>query len=581
MRIRKYFLFFMVLLIGGFPAYNTLAEEDSEIKGIEVKDINGTTEIKITSNSPFNYTVYKASDPYQVIVELQNTGPGEFKEKMIIDRAGVSEIIPLLEESTPSLLKLKIALTVPADIEPTYQENTLVLTFKNPEHMEPVASMAEEETALSEEYEEAGSSDENEEKKPFESGKYVGEKINIDFQDADLIHVFRLIADISGYNIVVSPDVKGKFSMKLIDVPWDQALDVILRNYGLSKTIDGNIIRVAPTSIIVKEEEEIAQAKESQEKSGDLITKVYAVNYAGAGEIKKAIETAKILTKRGFISADERTSSIIIKDVEKMHVEYENLIRALDVPTPQVSIDAKIVEVNTNYSKELGIQWGALVKPTAQTQMSGFNGSGGAGGTGFFSGNPLLVNLPASVGPGGGGSIGIGYISASALRALDIQLSAMETAGKGKVISNPRVMTMDNQKAKILQGKKIPYQTISDKGTETAFVDAAIELTVTPHITPEGTILMNVETKKNEADFANASFSGVPSINTNELSTQVLIKDGDTLALAGIFKTSTSKDTSGVPGLSKIFGLGWLFKTEKDINDANELMIFITPRIKK
>jgi type IV pilus assembly protein PilQ len=167
------------------------------------------------------------------------------------------------------------------------------------------------------------------------------------------------------------------------------------------------------------------------------------------------------------------------------------------------------------------------------------------------------------------------------LRALDIQLSALEAAGKGKIISNPRVMTMDHQKAKILQGKKIPYETFSDQGTQTAFVDAAIELIVTPHITPEGTILMNIETKKNEADWSHRSFNGVPAIDTNEVSTQVLIVDGDTLALAGIFKTTTTKDASGVPGLSKIFGLGWLFKTEKDVDDSTELMVFITPRIVK
>jgi type IV pilus assembly protein PilQ len=158
----------------------------------------------------------------------------------------------------------------------------------------------------------------------------------------------------------------------------------------------------------------------------------------------------------------------------------------------------------------------------------------------------------------------------------------LEAAGKGKIISNPRVMTMDHQKAKILQGKKIPYETTSQNGTQTQFVDAAIELTVTPHITPEGTILMNIETKKNEADFSQTSaISGAPTININEVTTQVLIEDGDTLALAGIYKTTTSKDKSGVPGLSKILGLGWLFKTEKDIDDSTELMVFITPRIVK
>jgi len=571
---RKIFLIFVFLFFCSSLTYNVYSESEqakgSEITAVEVRDNDGTTEIKIISDAPFTYTVNKVSDPYQVLVELHNIGLGEFRDKITFDREGVSEITPLLDESTENISKLQIAFTTPVDVEPTYKDNTLTLSFMNPEKETVVSSTAEAYEVPQEMQPEI--------MKPFESNEYVGEKINIDFQDAELLHVFRLIADISGYNFVVSPDVKGKFSMKLIDVPWDQALDVILRNYGLSKTMEGNIIRIAPTSVIAKEEEEIALAKESQEKSGDLITKVYAVNYANVDDIKKSIETAKILTKRGFISADPRTSSVIIKDVEKMHAEYQHLITSLDVPTPQVSIDARIVEVNTSYSKELGIQWGTLVKPTPQTQIGGTTLTGK---NGFFSGNPLLVNLPATVNQGSGGSIGIGYISAGVLRALDIQLSALEAAGKGKIISNPRVMTMDHQKAKILQGKKIPYETISQNGTQTQFVDAAIELTVTPHITPEGTILMNIETKKNEADFSQTSINGVPTININEVTTQVLIEDGDTLALAGIYKTTSSRDKSGVPGLSSILGLGWLFKTEKDVDDSTELMVFITPRIVK
>jgi len=568
---RKIFLIFVFLFFCISLAYNVYSESEqaksSEITAVEVRDNDGRTEIKISSDAPFTYTLNKV-DPYQILVELHDIALGEFRDKITFGRAGVTEITPILDESTENISKLQISFTTPVDVEPTYKDNTLILSFMNPER----------ETVSSEEAYEIPQETQPEVKKPFESNEYVGEKINIDFQDAELLHVFRLIADISGYNFVVSPDVKGKFSMKLVDVPWDQALDVILRNYGLSKTMEGNIIRIAPTSVIAKEEEEIALAKESQEKSGDLITKVYPVNYANVEDIKKSIETAKILTKRGFISADPRTSTVIIKDVEKMHSEYQSLIKSLDVPTPQVSIDARIVEVNTSYSKELGIQWGTLVKPTPQTQIGGNTLTGR---NGFFSGNPLLVNLPAAVSQGSGGTIGIGYISAGVLRALDIQLSALEAAGKGKIISNPRVMTMDHQKAKILQGKKIPYETFSDQGTQTSFVDAAIELTVTPHITPEGTILMNIETKKNEADFSRTSFNGVPTININEVTTQVLIEDGDTLALAGIYKTTTSRDKSGVPGLSNILGLGWLFKTEKDVDDSTELMVFITPRIVK
>jgi type IV pilus assembly protein PilQ len=572
MRIRKILLFFIFLFLCSSLTYDVHSESQQakspEIMAVEVRDNHGRTEIKISSDAPFTYTLFKVSDPYEAVVELHNTGLGEFRDKITFDRAGVSEIMPILEESSATSSKLKISFTAPVDVEPSYKDRTLILAFMNPERETDSAAAETEETQQE---------TQPEKKRPFGSKEYVGEKINIDFQDAELMHVFRLISDISGYNFVVSPDVKGKFSMKLIDVPWDQALDVILRNYGLSKTMEGNIIRIAPTSIIAKEEEEIAQAKESQEKAGNLITKVYSVNYANVEDIKKSIETAKILTKRGFISADARTSSVIIKDVEKMHAEYENLIRSLDVATPQVSIDARIVEINTNYSRQLGIQWGMLAKPTPQTQIGGTTLSGR---NGFFSGNPMLVNLPAAVGQGAGGTIGIGYISAGVLRALDLQLSALEAAGKGKIISNPRIMTMDHQKAKILQGKKIPYQSVSQEGTQTAFVDAALELTVTPHITPEGTILMTIETKKNEADFSQ-TVNFVPTIDISEVSTQVLIVDGDTLALAGIFKTTTSKDRSGVPGLSKIFGLGWLFKNEKDADDTKELMVFITPRIVK
>jgi type IV pilus assembly protein PilQ len=364
--------------------------------------------------------------------------------------------------------------------------------------------------------------------------------------------------------------------MKLLDVPWDQALDVILRNYSLSRSIEGKIIRIAPTSVLAREEEEIARAKESKEKAGDLVTKIYPINYANVDAIKAAITDAKILTKRGFISVDERTTSIIIKDVDNKHEEYETLINALDMPTPQVSIEARIVEVRTNSLEELGIQWGVVGKPNPQTQIAG---TGLASDTAFTSGKPMMVNLPASA---SAGTIGFGYIGAGALRALNIELSAIENAGKGKVISNPRVITMDNQEATIRQGKKIPYETISDEGTKTEFVDAALELKVTPHITPEGTILMSLNVNKNDADFDQTSgISGKPTIDTNEVSTQVLIKDSDTLALGGIFKTNDTETRVAVPGLSRIPFLGRLFQTESHKDEVTEILIFITPRIVK
>ncbi|MCK5512512.1 MAG: type IV pilus secretin PilQ, partial [Thermodesulfovibrionia bacterium] len=255
------------------------------------------------------------------------------------------------------------------------------------------------------------------------------------------------------------------------------------------------------------------------------------------------------------------------------------LLVAIDKATPQVNIAAKIVEVAENFTEEFGIQWGILWKPPDSRTTIG--GPSIPGGTGFNSGNPLLVNLPAAVAPGAGGALGLGYISASEVFALDLQLSAMESSGKGKIISNPKITTLDNIKAKIQQGQKIPYQSVDENGTpKTEFVDASLELTVTPHITPDNTIVMDLELKKNEADFSQ-TVGGVPVIDTNEADTEVLVKDGDTLVIGGIFKTTTTENLNAVPGLHKIPILGWLFKTEQVVETRRELLIFITPRIIK
>jgi type IV pilus assembly protein PilQ len=562
MIIKRYFIF-LIAFMACFPIFSFQSAgqpvDGSVITSINVHDSDGTTEIKIQSSAPFTYTIYKQTDPYHVIVDLQDTELGTFQEKLLVDKAGVLDITPVVDENRPNIARLEIALTVPADIEPVYNDRSLVLAFDNPDagvmaELEP--DMQAEEVPVHEDA--TASSETTDEDEYVEEPKYVGEKINIDFQGAELTHVFRLISDISGYNIVVSPDVKGKFSMRLNDVPWDQALDIILRNYTLSKTVEGNIIRIAPTSVLAKEEEEIARAKESQEKAGDLVTRVYPINYAAVVGIKQAIDDAKILTKRGFISTDERTSSVIIKDVERKHIEYESLIDALDVPTPQVNIDAKIVEVRHESTKELGIQWGMFWEPPdSRTLIVGdpLLAGGSSPRISTTDGStqaplPWMVNLPAIVGAGKGGHFGL----------------------------NPKITTSDNEEAKIMQGEKIPYQTISDSGTQTQFMEAFLELVVTPHITPEGTVVMKLAAKKNEADFTRQVL-GVPTIAIKEVKTQVLISSNDTLVIGGIFTSDTTKNVEAIPGFSEIPILGRLFQKKIDLEEKNELLIFITPRI--
>jgi len=584
---KRYFLAIMLLLFLSLSVNGAegLTGSDPQITALEVRDVNGTTEIEIKSSAPFTYTIYRQADPYHFIVDLQDTGFGVVSDKIVFDRNGVLEIAPVRDENAPDSARLEVALTVPADIEPLYKDGTLILAFENPESPSDATFTEESQEAAALEGETTTGPAPSEES--LEEPKYVGEKISIDFQDAELTHVFRLIADISGYNIVVSPDVKGKFSMKLVDVPWDQALDIILRNYGLSKIVEDNIIRIAPTAVMAKEEEDIAKAKESQEKAGDLVTRIYPINYASVEDIKKAIDDAKILTKRGFISTDPRTSSLIIKDVERKHAEYESLINALDVPTPQVNIDAKIVEVRSELTKDLGIQWGIFWEPPDSRMRIGGVQSLSLGQGSFTKGmtedtidlvNPLMINLPALVGPGKGGNIGLGYINAAATFALDLQLSALESTGKARVVSNPKITTSDNQEAKIMQGEKIPYQTVSQDGTQTQFIDAFLELTVTPHITPEGTVVMNIEAKKNEADFTRQVL-GVPTIAIKEVKTQVLINNNDTLVIGGIFTTDDTHNLEAVPGFADLPILGRLFQKKIDIGKKKELLIFITPRI--
>jgi len=692
MIFRKSLLFFLtIFLTVCLPLSGVWSEVIPEITGIDVREVDGRTEIAIDSTSQLDYTIYK-SDPYLINVELQGVSLGDFKEKIVFNRAGVLEIVPSTGDGMNESVKLMIVLAVPVNPEPVQDGNSLVIAFVNPEAeyteevediaaVMDVAGVADTINSIdvgrsgdrllvtingngpmtssvlqtdnnklvldipdivssveapmvfeppvkgirigqyadkarivfdideSAEYDVSSSgnqviiafnlsgelpistamqetlSDTKEktadeislenEYSPCEDEELIRRKIDLDYQDAELNQALAFIADMSeGCNIVVSQKVNEKITIKLKGVPWGRALEAILRTYGLDKRVDGNVMRIASTSDLAKEESALAKAKESEEKAGNLKTEFYPINYAKVKDVEKSIKGAKILTKRGSISIDERTSTLIIKDVEDNHRKYAMLIARLDRPEQQVSINARIVEVNTNFVKDLGIQWGGDIRPSANTAV----GSWATDGAGFATGNPFVVNLPAAIGEGSGAALGFGYLGAGALRALDIQLSAMESSGNGKIISNPRIITMNNESAEISQGKKIPYQTISDNEVTTEFVDATLTLNVTPHVTPDGTVMLEVDLKKDEADFSR-SINGEPPIDTTNAKTRVLIRNGDTLVIGGIFKENKSTKTDGVPILSRVPGLKWLFSKELANQETTELMIFITPQI--
>ncbi len=414
--------------------------------------------------------------------------------------------------------------------------------------------------------------------KKDENEKESSKLISLDFQDADIIPILRLLSDVSGYNIVIHPDVKGKITMKLINVPWEQALDLILRTFNLEKVVEGNVIRVATLKVFQDEKKAVAETKDVFGKAEDIVTKVFVVNYANVDKIKDSIDKAKLLSPRGNISTDPRTRSMIIKDVPSSLSEVQKLIDTLDKPTTQVLIEARIVEVNTNYSKELGVEWGGHWSngplDSVRTPIAGsISGSSISGGNAL---NPTLVSLGSTGAPTG--AFTMGFLNAAQTFGLDLRISALESNGKGKVVSTPKIMTVDNEKAVIRQGKRIPYSTVSQSGTQVQFVDASLDLIVTPQVGPDKTILLSIQANKNEADFSNKS-QGLPSINTSEATTQVLVKDGETVVIGGILKSTEQDNEANVPGISKIPILGRLFKRNFKTVESTEQLIFITPKI--
>ncbi|HXH08285.1 MAG TPA: type IV pilus secretin PilQ [Alphaproteobacteria bacterium] len=402
---------------------------------------------------------------------------------------------------------------------------------------------------------------------------YTGQRISLDFQQADLIDVLRLIAEVSGMNIITSPEVSGRVTTRMVNVPWDQALDMILKTFGLGKDVQGTIIRVAPLERLRKERDDALQAQRVAEDLETPITRTIQLKYARAEDLKTNME--KLLTRQGRLDIDKRTNTIIIKDVSATVDEIINLIQRLDSQTRQVSIDTRIVETNRTFLQELGIRWGGLfdketgVKFPRRVQLSGRQGAATPVGGNF------VVDLPTSTPR----SLALGFSLISNSSILDVELQALERTGRGRIISNPKVVTLDNKEAIIESGDEVPFRTESAQtGPKVEFKDAKITLKVTPHVTPDDYILLEIDAAKKEVDFTR-QVEGNPTITSRQSKTSILVKDGATAVIGGLFKQTRQDSRDGVPGLSRIPYLGWLFKTESEREVNEDLLFFITPRI--
>ncbi|SPP99876.1 putative Type IV pilus biogenesis and competence protein PilQ [Candidatus Sulfobium mesophilum] len=397
-------------------------------------------------------------------------------------------------------------------------------------------------------------------------GRYKGKKISLDFQDAEVGPIFRLLADVNDYNLVLDPAVKGKITIKLMNVPWDQALDIILNQTHLSYRIEGNILWIAPVTVFDQIANEKAKSKETEEKSEELVQEVLRVNYASAGEVQTAINNGKLLSARGTITPDARMNTLIIKDTQKSIEKIKELVKIMDLAKPQVMIEAKLVEVGTTYSESLGIRWGGNF--SSQTFPNNLGGN-------FSVNTPTVTAGPATSNAGGAMNLTLGHANSM---SVNMSLSALESIGKSKTLSNPKVLTMDNEAATIQQGTTFFIPTVSQSGTQTQSQTATLSLSVTPKITPDGYIQLKVNATDNSLQPGTAGATAV--VNTKSLTTQALVKNGETLVIGGIYRLDDSESSDAVPVLGRIPGLGWLFKTKDRIGpNIKELLIFITPII--
>ena len=452
---------------------------------------------------------------------------------------------------------------------------------------------------------------ENKLARPGGSQSYTGKKISLDFQDIEVRRVLQLLADFTGINMVAADTVQGNITLRLKDVPWDQALDIILKTKNLDKRRNGSVIWIAPVTELIKAEEDEAKALAQSVKLAPLQTEYVQLNYAKATDIEKLIVQGKnsntssggsagggvdtlgdsvgsLLSPRGTISTDPRTNTLIINDTSQKIDQIRKMIDLLDVSVKQVMVEARIVRATTDFTKEMGVKWGILSQGVTRNNDLLVGGSDQTlwdlrdpDDDGKYTINrPDNLNVDLGVTAPGASKIAFGLISLSDFM-LDLELSALQADGYGEVISTPKVLTADKQKAKVSSGQQIPYQTTSTAGgaatATTEFKDALLSLDVTPSITPDGKVQMQLNITSDSR--GGVAPNGEVILNKNEINTNVLVDNGETVVLGGIFEQETSNTQTKVPFFGDIPYLGRLFRKDAKMENKRELLIFVTPRI--
>lgn len=390
---------------------------------------------------------------------------------------------------------------------------------------------------------------------------YRGEPISLNFQDVEVRSVLQVLADYAGINLVASDTVQGNVTLRLHEVPWDQALELVLRSKGLARREEGNVLLVAPGAELAEQSRGARIGQELDAQLQPLRRELLPIHHAKASDLAELLLATLaddgILSGRGSLSVDARTNTLVAHQPADRLAELRQLVAQLDVPVQQVEIEARIVEANVDYEKGLGVRWGRQLYGEAP-QL----------------GKDLFVDLGMER---GGASIGIGLLRGGVL--LDLELSAMEKSGNGEIISQPKVVTADKETARILKGTEVPYQETSKSGaTSVAFREASLSLEVTPQITPGGKVIMTVKVTKDEPDFVNA-LNDVPPIRKNEVNAKVRVADGETIVIGGVYSTTQNNVVDKVPFFGDLPYVGRLFRRDALQEKKSELLVFLTPRI--
>jgi type IV pilus assembly protein PilQ len=574
----------------------------AEIVFINTVEKGQNSIVSIESSQPVQYTAFKLLNPLRLVLDFPKMDQGNLNSIIKVD-TGIIDFIRPTHFQDAGVLRLEIVLNQPADYEISKPEKNKLSVRLQSLQQSAGQEMAKMSSPMTEE---VNPSNKNEIKKEFDKKGLRGadtimdesnedsedtcfpmlygkkEAISLDFQNADVRNLFRIFAEISGFNVILSPEIGGSVNIRMLDVPWNQAMEVILTNNALGRECFGdNIVRVASKTVLQAEDtarkDEKARAvaqRVSERDSQDLVTEVVRVDHADINALAASLTALRSARKDGLVTVDARTNTLILNDLRAHVDDMLNTIRTLDIPTPQVLIEAKIVDISKNFRQELGIQWGIV----GDIDASSPGGVALSGNNSFDSQFQVDIRSTdkAAIGNVGGFDLVLGSIFKAA--NINIRLQALESQGKGRVLSSPRIITADNKEARIESGERIPFQITTLEGTSIEFVDASLSLTVTPHVTSDSKIYMVIDTTKNSADTARL-VNNVPVVTTREAHTEVLVDNGDTTVLGGIYESNSTEATTEVPFFSKIPLLGRLFRSFNDADTITELLVFITPTI--